>query len=77
MLPREAIMTRGQLQGIYAVTEGSLLHWRVVTLGKAIGREVEVLSGLNDGEAVVLNPGAQELDGKRAGAPANSEEKRP
>ena len=77
MLPREAIMTRGQLQGIYAVTEGSLLHWRVVTLGKAIGREVEVLSGLNDGEAVVLNPGAQELDGKRAGAPANSGEKRP
>jgi len=77
MLPRDAILTRGQLQGIYVVVEGSLLHWRVVTLGKAIGSQVEVLSGLNDGEAVVLNPGAQELDGKRAGAPANSEEKRP
>jgi multidrug efflux pump subunit AcrA (membrane-fusion protein) len=77
MLPSDAIVARGQLHGINVVVEGSLLHWRVVTLGKAIGSQVEVLSGLNAGEAVVLNPGAQELDGKRAGAPANSGEKRP
>ena len=77
MLPREAIVTRGQLQGIYVGVEGSLLHWRVVTLGKTIGSQAEVLSGLSDGEAVVLNPGVQELDGKRVGAPSNSGEKRP
>jgi len=77
MLPLDAIVARGQLHGIYVAVEGSLLQWRVVTVGKAIGSQVEVLSGLNDGEAVVLNPGAQELDGKRAGAPANSGENRP
>jgi len=36
-----------------------------------------VLSGLSDGDMVVLNPGSQELDGKKAGATAASAEKRP
>jgi len=77
ILPRDAIVARGQLHGIYVAAEGGLLHWRVVTLGKAIGSQVEMLSGLNDGEAVVLNPGAQELDGRRAGTQPSSGEKRP
>src|SRR6516164_7596220 len=77
MLPHDAIMTRGQLQGIYVVAEGNLLHWRVVTLGKAMGSQVEVLSGLSDGEVVVLNPGMQELDGRKVEAGAISGEKRP
>jgi len=77
MLPHDAIMTRGQLQGIYVVAEGNLLRWRVVTLGKAMGSQVEVLSGLSDGEVVVLNPGMQELDGRKVEAGAISGEKRP
>ncbi len=66
LLPRAAIVNRGQLQGIYLVGEGNLLYWRLITLGKVIGDRMEVLSGLNYGEVVVLNPGTQELDGKRA-----------
>ncbi|MGB7439028.1 MAG: hypothetical protein WBW49_26705 [Candidatus Acidiferrum sp.] len=54
-----------------------LIHWRVLTLGKMNGSQVEVLSGLSDGDMVVLNPGSQELDGKKAGAMATSAEKRP
>ena len=77
VLPREAVVSRGQLQGIYVVGEGNHLQWRVVSIGKAIQDQVEVLAGLNDGEAVVFNPDAQELDGKKAGAPVNSGEKRP
>ena len=76
-LPRAAVVNRGQLQGIYVVGEGNLLHWRVVTLGKAMGEQVEVLSGLSDGEVVVLNPGRQELDGRKAEAPAGGGEKHP
>ena len=77
VLPREAVVTRGQLQGIYVVGETNRLQWRVVTIGKPTGNQLEVLSGLNDGEAVVLNPEAQELDGKKAAAPVNSGEKHP
>ncbi len=77
VLPRETVVTRGQLCGIYLVGEGNLLHWRVITLGKAIGDQLEVLSGLNDGEVVVLNPGTQELEGKKSGATPASGENRP
>ncbi|MGB7845788.1 MAG: efflux RND transporter periplasmic adaptor subunit [Candidatus Acidiferrum sp.] len=74
VLSVEALVSRGQLRGIYVVDDTSLIHWRVLTLGKSTGNRVEVLSGLNDGEVAVLNPGSQELDGKKTGAaPAHGE----
>jgi RND family efflux transporter MFP subunit len=77
VIPRDSLVSRGQLRGIYVVDDAGLMHWRVVTLGKSTGEQVELLSGLNDGDAVVLNPGSQELDGKKnGGAPAGGE-KRP
>src|SRR5208337_3768284 len=54
VLPAEALVSRGQLRGIYAVDDTGLIHWRVLTLGKSTGNQVEVLSGLNEGEVVVL-----------------------
>lgn len=77
LLPRIAMVSRGQLQGAYVVGEGNLLHWRVITLGKEIADRVEVLSGLNSGEIVVLNPGANEVDGKKVELIANTRENRP
>ena len=67
IVANEWLVSRGQLVGTYVVDAGGLVHWRVVTVGKNTGNLVEVLSGLNDGDAVVMNPGTQELDGKRAG----------
>lgn len=66
VLPSEALVSRGQLRGIYRVDGTGLIHWRIVTLGKSTGTQVEVLSGLDEGEVVVLNPGSQELDGMKA-----------
>ncbi len=66
MAPNDTIVSRGQLRGIYVVDDGGLMHWRVVTVGKNTGSQVEVLSGLNDGDVVVLNPGTRALDGKKA-----------
>jgi RND family efflux transporter MFP subunit len=75
VLPSEALVSRGQLRGIYVVDDTGLIHWRVLTLGKSTGNGVEVLSGLNDGELVVLNPGSQELDGKKAATASTGGEK--
>ena len=75
MVPSDALVSRGQLRGLYVMSDGNLMHWRVVTLGKMIGNQVEVLSGLNDGELVVLNPGSQELDGKKTGEGVTGVEK--
>jgi RND family efflux transporter MFP subunit len=77
LVPSDTLVNRGQLNGIYIVDDGELIHWRVLTLGKTNGSQVVVLSGLSDGDMVVLNPGSQELDGKKAGATAASAEKRP
>ena len=77
VLPKDTLVSRGQLYGIYFVGDGNLLHWRVITAGKTIGDQMEVLSGLNDGEVVVLNPGNQELEGKKASANPAKGENRP
>ncbi|HTZ48709.1 MAG TPA: efflux RND transporter periplasmic adaptor subunit [Verrucomicrobiae bacterium] len=65
VLPAGVVMNRGQLRGVYAVDANGLVHWRVVTLGESLHGQVEVLSGVAAGDAIVLNPGAQELDGKK------------
>jgi len=71
VVPMEVIVARGQLSGVYSVDANGLVHWRVVTLGQSVNGVVEVLSGLASGDVVVLNPGAQELDGKKATPPAS------
>lgn len=75
--PGDALVTRGQLRGIYVVDGAGLMRWRVVTLGGTIGNQVEVLSGLNDGEVLVLSPRGLELDGKKTDAASTFGEKRP
>ena len=75
VLPAEAVVSRGQLRGIYVVDGTGLILWRVVTLGKNAGNHVEVLSGVNEGEVVVLNPGSQELDGKKVATSSRVQEK--
>jgi len=78
VVPAEAVLARGQLRGIYTVDPNGLAHWRVITLGRISGKELEVLSGLSDGDLVVLNSNSQELDGKKiAGAPIEGGEKQP
>ena len=74
LVPVALLVNRGQLSGVYVVDDSGLIHWRLVTLGIPRGDQREVLSGLAAGDTVVLNPGQQELDGKRTGAaPAGGE----
>ena len=65
MVPPAAILVRGQLQGVYVVGLNRIAELRYVTLGKAAGQQVEVLSGLQDGEKLVAAPGERELNGKQ------------
>jgi multidrug efflux pump subunit AcrA (membrane-fusion protein) len=75
--PNEALVSRGQLLGLFAIDDAALIHWRLVTVGARTGPQAEILSGLNDGEVIVLNPGSRDLDGQRAAASPAREEKRP
>jgi RND family efflux transporter MFP subunit len=61
-IPVAALMDRGQLQSVFVVEDG-VAHTRLVTTGRRTKDGVEVLSGLNAGERIVvpLPPGL--LDG--------------
>ena len=57
MIPVTAIKTYGQLDGVIVMTQGSRAGLVWVRLGKVDGDQVEVVSGLNSGDRIVLNPG--------------------
>jgi RND family efflux transporter MFP subunit len=65
LIPRTAIVERGQLQGVYVIDANRMSGLRYVTLGKTTGQQVEVLSGLQDKERIVAVPGTRELGGKQ------------
>ena len=67
-IPKSAVLNRGQLQAVYVVGGDQLASLRFVTLGAALGEQVEVLSGLQNGDRIVVQPGDRELSGKRVEA---------
>lgn len=65
LIPRSAVVERGQLRGVYVLDQNKVASLRYITLGKPSGAEVEVQAGLQDGERLVAKPGAVDLNGKR------------
>jgi RND family efflux transporter MFP subunit len=65
LIPRSALVERGQLQGVYVLDSEQISGLRYVTLGRTSGQQAEVLSGLQDGEKIIAAPGDRELGGKR------------
>jgi hypothetical protein len=63
-IPPAALVVHGQVQAVFVV-EDSVAHSRLITTGRRSSDGVEVLSGLNSGEKIVLPapPGLQ--DGAR------------
>jgi len=65
VIPRTAVVERGQLQGVYVLDQNKVAGLRYVTLGKTSGPQVEVLAGLQEGERFVAQPGLLDWSGKR------------
>jgi RND family efflux transporter MFP subunit len=55
LIPKKALVTKGQLSGVYTVSqsETALLRW--LRLGRNYGDQVEVLSGLNADEVYIVS----------------------
>ena len=51
--PSAGVMERGQLQSVY-VAENNIAHTRLITVGTRVNDRVEVLSGLNQGDRVIV-----------------------
>ena len=53
MLDKSSIVYRDQLTGVYVIDDQSQANLRWIRLGKTIGNQVEVLSGLNQNDKIV------------------------
>jgi RND family efflux transporter MFP subunit len=60
-----AIVTRGQLTGIYKVDADSIARFRLVRTGRVFEDQVEILSGVTDSDRYIVSPGSDVADGLR------------
>jgi len=54
LLPKTSVVERGALTSLWVLDKDNLARMRLVKTGKNIGDKVEILSGLSDGERVVV-----------------------
>jgi multidrug efflux pump subunit AcrA (membrane-fusion protein) len=57
-VPASAIVRRGQLELVFAVTGDNHASLKLVRTGRTVGTSVEILSGLVGDERVIVNPPA-------------------
>lgn len=62
-LPKEAIVEKGQLKGVYVLSEQNTVMLRWLRLGRETDTEVEILSGISENETYVLNATAKLYNG--------------
>ncbi len=53
LIPSSALFMRGQLEGVQVVGDEGTVSFRWIRTGNVSGEEIEVLSGLGEGEMVV------------------------
>lgn len=60
-----SIVERGQITGVYVVDSSGTGRLRIIRLGKSYGDRVEVLSGLTEGELIVIDRIDRIVDGAK------------
>lgn len=65
IVPREAIVERGQILGVHVLDGSGIARWRIVKVGKTYSQGVEILSGLSEGEEIITGPAEAAADGSR------------
>ena len=65
MLPKEAIVTNGQLTGVYTVSQSNTALLRWLRLGRTIGDKVEVLSGMSVDEQYIVSADGKLYNGAK------------
>jgi membrane fusion protein, multidrug efflux system len=65
LAPSDALVERGELEGLFVIDSKGVAYYRLVKTGKAFGSQVEILSGLDDGERVAISKIGELSDGVR------------
>jgi membrane fusion protein, multidrug efflux system len=66
MVPSSLVRRRGQLSALYVVDDSPAVRLRLVTEGATRGEETEILSGLADGDRLVVSDTSKLIDGQPA-----------
>ncbi len=65
LIPTEAIVTNGQLSGLYTVSQSNTALLRWLRLGRTFGDQVEVLSGLKADETYIVSAEGKLFNGAK------------
>jgi multidrug efflux system membrane fusion protein len=66
-VPQRAIMQRGQLVSVFVVDSSSILQLRLIKTGKPYGDQIEIISGINNGDRIVVEGLERVKEGDRVG----------
>ena len=64
-VPQKAILQRGQLVGVLIVDPSDVVRLRLIQAGKTYGDRTEVLSGINDGDRIIVEGLEKAKEGDR------------
>ena len=65
LLPKDALVTNGQLSGVYTISDNNTAVLRWLRLGKTFGDQVEVLSGLSPEETYIVSAEGKLFNGAK------------
>lgn len=63
MVPEDAIVEKGQLDGVYTVDDEGIVNYRLIRAGTSFSGGVEVLSGLKEGDRIIVGGIQKVIDG--------------
>ncbi len=62
-IPKTAVFTHGQLTAVYLVDSENFARFRLIRSGRITGDQVEVISGMREGDRYVIRPDHHIIDG--------------
>lgn len=65
LIPSLALITKGQLTGVYTISENNTAMLRWLRLGRTLGDQVEILSGLNADEKYITSSNGKLFNGAK------------
>lgn len=65
LIPATALVSQGQLDGIFSVDAEQIAHFRLVRVGRTYEDQVEILAGIKPGDRYVQTPGITLMDGAK------------
>lgn len=65
LIPATALVSQGQLDGIFTVDADQIAHFRLVRVGRTYEDQVEILAGIKPGDRYVQAPTTTLMDGAK------------